>query len=76
MFRSFFFSGLDVRRPVFQSNPAGIPIAADVTINKTIVQEKPVYAMPMPAAALPMAVANQIIALFLVASRPSRFGDR
>src|SRR5512143_157120 len=69
-------SGFVPLLPTFQSNTAGIPMAADMTINRMSVQEKPANAIPRPAVALPMAVASQIIALVLVASRPSLPGDK
>jgi len=69
-------SGIEPFFPVFQSNPAGMIIIADASIKKANVDEKPQYAIPKPTVALPMAVANQIIALILVASSPSLLGDR
>jgi hypothetical protein len=68
--------GIEPFFPVFQSNPAGMTTVAEASIKMAMVEEKPKYAIPTPAAALPMAVANQIMALVLVASSPSLLGDR
>jgi hypothetical protein len=68
--------GFDVFLHSLHSIAAGTPMAADAIIKTIIVDEKPTEAMPVPAAALPAAVANQIVALFLVACCPSRLGER
>ena len=61
---------------LFHNISAGIPIASDMSVKIANVELKPVAAMLNPATALPIAVPNQMVALFLVASFPAFFGER
>jgi hypothetical protein len=60
---------------LFHNINAGIPMNSDMTVKVAMVELKPIAAMLNPATALPMAVPNQMVALFLVASFPAFLGD-